>query len=534
MYDNIYCVMQNINIEDKIDECFSKLGKDGWYSVSDIERKLNYKKKKKASSEEIEKYLNENPEKYQKRKMQQIEKYKVIKLNTLVLVGNSPNLIERYNAGAEWDRLLKDLEAHFKIYLENVEGLTSFSQRMQAICNLYYSFVNTGDEDAVEQLKNQLKKWFEKVAALPSTAVHKMLAEFNFDHYLTTNYDLALDRALAPVKEITSYDIEAFLGCQGNNNKKQNIQLKDGKNVTHIHGSVYELGSVVMTTANYAEAIEALLETQKTNIYKISWLKAFCESEVHICGLNLRSEESVIWYALKRRRDYLLSKDRKFLSSYPRAYVYLFYNEDNQNDYINKLALKDLLTTYAVNTILIAVRNNDYITAWKQLMGEMMLAKYKRQMQQNPEGNDVNEEIEEALCETELGGGTKASIHSNMSTAFVAHYIYPYHCLLTMSAEKKEHIKTSHIWLIYCKINSKRYMYSFPEQGCIKKYLVKKEKKKEGDKKPDNSKFLLNYITGELYYINKNKLKKVGNGCAIGDIRVFKELKYSGRESDIE
>lgn len=444
-------------------------------------------------------------------------KYMTNKLPSLVLVGNSPNLIEKYNAGAEWQRLLKSLEEICAPYLGCTHRLRSFPLRMQAICNLY-RLRSTMDSSENDPIVNGLHKWFEAVADLRPTPIHRMLVNMEFDYYLTTNYDYAFERALpsesASRQAPTPSKCIKLFSSSADSNKK--VKKEENK-VIHIHGRVDDIKDIVMLPRSYVNATKSLTEKEKP-----LWLEKFNESEVHICGLNLGPEETLVWYALESRLQHLLDQKR-LISSYPRAYVYLFFNEtDDKKDYYDKCAMRDLLRTYAVNTILIPVRNNDYIQAWKLLIGEMMLAKngYRLQYEKNDQNDDeedadkLNEELEKSLKKTEFGGGRLASLNSNMSTAFVSHYRYPYHCWISMSQTKAGLVKKSERWLCYCKVDSKRHMYWFSSTGSIKQYLeIDKNKKQQ---------FLLNYYTGELYVIqNDGALKKLGYGNEIVDLNQF-------------
>ena len=511
-------------VHDAIMDAFSGLGKTGCYTAEALFEFIEKNHKQRIKKEKIEQALAEDKEKYIELAK---KKYKLAKLPALLLVGNSPNLVERYNAKVRWDRLLKDMEMCYQEYLKNTNKLRSFPQRMQAICNLYYLLTELPDDGTNNRLfiEEKMTDWFKYLKNLKPTFVLKKLAKLDFDYYLTTNYDLALERALnAKKKSAAKCDSSHFLNYRtkkkiGKSSFSPNIMLaQDKEKVTHIHGAVTDLNNIVMTPLSYVEATHELVVLEKnTNSpeYKSSWLKAFCESEVHICGLELSSEESLVWYAIEAKTRYL-QKVGKLDTSYPRTFVYLFYRYDKNNtsDYDEKVALQDLLRTYSVNTILIPVCDNDYISAWILLMGKMDMCRggFKLEYSSIEEETDVL--FEEALAKVKAGSGSSCVRNSNLSTASVPHYIYPYHCLLTVSSAKKNIIRQKGRWLVHCKIGEQRYMYTYSDKACVKKIGT-------GE---DRSNFLVDYRTGKLYRIEDQNIVYVGQGAKANNLPGFVKL----------
>lgn len=450
---------------------------------------------------------------------------------TLLLVGNSPNLVDEHNAMSEWGRLLQTLEDGIRDFVDVSTSGLSFPQRMQAICNVYQMQSRiTGDwEIDAKKLKKRLRKWFNGVGDMLPTAVHRMLVELDFNHYLTTNYDLALDRVLARDKRINfskyseskssnpSDPLDLFLGVEGAaNNKQQRNKATFETKVHHIHGNITDVSSLVMTPSSYFEEVRKLKEKEP------EWLKLFCSKEVniHICGFNLRSEELVFWYALEQRFQ-LIQKQKIKGSEQPRTFVYLFYKVESEADVEEKKALRAHLQTYSVETVLIPVRRNDYAEAWKVLISEMMLRKNGWRMYQRGENDEeLSDELIDALQKTQRAGGREASRGSNMSTAFTVHYQFPNHCLFTLSPTKRASIKRFGRWLCYCKIDDRAHMYEFSNSRQLL-FLCPEDKSKS--KVP----VLVNYKTGELFCLNdeQNKMTSIGKGSKVNDIEDFASRK---------
>lgn len=530
------------NLADLVGDAFNILGRYGYHTLDAIYEEIK-KSRSNAIKDDVKNFLENDPD-YKAHKKTYSKK-----IPTLVLVGNSPNLIEKYNGGAAWGRLLKSLEDTCSPYLGETFRLASFPQRMQAVCNLYNlrRELNSSEEDPIIR---DLTAWFEAVADLRSTAIHKMLGGMDFDYYLTTNYDYTLERMLWGKHEykFKADSKDLFLKHQENEGQEQKVKGKanhsdDQKSIIHIHGVANDIKSIVMLPQSYVDATKALEKEPE-------WLSKFCESEVHICGLNLGPEESLVWHALEKRLHCLLEHTPDIRCNGARAYVYLFYNEtddEEKKDYHDKCAVRDLLRTYAVQTILIPVRNNDYIQAWKLLMGEMLLAKnglrlqYEHGEQELAENNEDEEkmdnELEAMLKKIEFGGGRLSSRNCNMSTAFVPHFLYPYHCRMSISKAKSDAINEAGSWLCYCKIDSKRHMYRFSTALAKENYWEVKEENEQRN-------FLLDYLSGELYKIDANGkiLHKVDKGDGIANLEHFCRMKYtikgdkenSQKESELE
>ena len=533
---------ENSDLGKLVHKAFVELGKRRYYSlkeICDVVQSLGAEFQ--YEEREIEKYLISSPDIKKKN-----EKYMLDEFPSLVLVGNSPNLIERYNAGAGWNRLLKSMEDICETYLGDTRKISSFPQRMQAVCNIYKMSQS-------EAIVKGLDEWFNKVKELQASPIHRMLAKMGFTYYLTTNYDFALERALGlRISKTRDINTKEFLELNSNIESasgENEITVKMKNAVGHIHGSIENMESLVMTPKSYVRATHKLMETDPA---EDSWLKAFCESEVHICGLNLSTEESLVWYALERRLQYLF-ENKDLTNSYPRAYVYLFYREtEDKSDYYEKRAVRDLLKTYAVQTILIPVYNEDYISAWKLLIGEMTLIKSGCRLPEEPEndeddkdeddGERINEELEKNLRKIEYGHGRLSAKNKNLTTAFVSHYMYPYCCLMSMSDAKCGIVKEAGCWLCYCKVDGERRMYRFSAKHDIQNSISKFEKKAKGstektkDKTKDEFKmnFLLDYRSGKLYEIQENKEtpKEICRGDEILDLDQFCRMIYSKKKEE--
>lgn len=434
-------------------------------------------------------------------------------IERLLLVGNSPNLVERQNGGVAWDKLMRTLERSCINYIPIDKVAKSFPQRMQEICNVRKMLKRLGNEKRVD---NPFQVWLDEVRDMLPTAIHRMLAKMNFDHYLTTNYDYALDRAFCSSFKAKEKDTkkseEVWDEWEGAKSKEyaKLTELPENKkreDVIHIHGRVSGESPLVMSPGSYAHAASALKKTKAGK----TWLDLFVKSEIHICGIDLRPEELVIWRALELRYQ-KLCKEGKYDTSDPRAYVYVFYKEDDEKQQREMGELQHLLMSYGVILQSIPVHNNNYEEAWGLLIGKMELNMNKLHIRNSENNLDRldDDELDTIICSERPSKNRR----KNLSTAFVQHYMFPYFCRMSISGEKYKTIEKTGYWLCYCVIEGNTYMWCFPK--CAIEHLNVREK--------STVDLLLNYQCGCVYRIDGKSLIYLAQGERICDLPTFSDL----------
>lgn len=387
----------------------------------------------------------------------------------LLLVGNSPNLVDGQNRSCEWGKLLDDLEKRIKQYVKEIEEGRNFPERM-GIIRQY------AKKPGFEEVNQALNIWYKRISDMLPSSVHRMLESMSryFQYYLTTNYDYTIEKVFKIQKK------------RSKGGKKANVAINPpGKNgspsVTHIHGVANDPESIIMSMEEYEEGLKLLKNGNE------SWVDCFKNCEIHICGISLGEEEKLLWYALDERKKFL-EKQKYLAHKRPHGYAYLFENKKKEGEGNKIKHLKTLLLEAAIVPIVIPVENDDYFTAWKTLIGEMILNIIGANSQ-----NDHENLPEEILRKLELGGGRIASRNTNMSTAFATCYKDPKLCQLTLSKRKRQVIEESGNWLIYCRVFEERYYYCIDWKRICKSY-----------KNEERWTFFINYNTGILYKLSRD------------------------------
>ena len=440
-------------------------------------------------------------------------------IERLLLVGNSPNLAERQNGRVAWDRLMHTLEKSCPDYVPIDNVAKSFPQRIQEICNVRKMLEKLGKEKALD---NSFQDWLVGVSELLPTAIHRMLTKMNFDHYLTTNYDHALERAFCSGFKVKKGDIkksqevwEGWEGAQLEEYAKltEFPENKKREDVIHIHGRVSGESPLVMSPDSYAYAANALKESGEGK----TWLDLFIRSEIHICGIDLRPEELVIWRALELRYQELC-KEGEYDKSDPRAYAYVFYKVDDTEEEKKMKELRNLLMSYGVIFQGIPVYNNNYVEAWALLIGKIELNMNKLHVKSSGNNSDSldDDELDTIIC-SERPSKNRGK---NLSTAFVQHYMFPHFCRMSIGKKKYCAIKKTGYWLCYCVIEGNTYMWRFNGNDITKFLDFSREEKAE---------LLLDYRHGAVYKIDRNtkdreSLLHLAQGGWICDLSTFSDL----------
>ncbi len=270
----------------------------------------------------------------------------------VLFIGNSPNQLVRENEQYAWRNLLENMEAAIRdeIGYQDDDSDMPFSARAVRLRN----FINAkGDESSVCADFSTWEQWLEDISKLDAGNVHllvKELLQAHFQAVLTTNYDYTFERVLsgnAPTKAIPG-------------GKEANATRHHGK-VWHLHGEALDADSIIMTSADYTEAVRLLQEEKLDG----TWLQLFLKSDVYVCGFGAYFEELLFWYALQRRLKIEPADRRKVV-------VYLFVAKGKEK-YSEQI--RSLLRSYDVKVELVYVtenkRSHGYSAAWFEVVGRL-------------------------------------------------------------------------------------------------------------------------------------------------------------------
>lgn len=405
------------------------------------------------------------------------------KVERVFLLGNGINRVVARNQKYSWDAALLNLE---KLYLKTanqsdspVDGDSiSYCLRLQRVLNCI-------EKDSQAKVFGE---WLEQVREIRPNYVHYLLAtlvENGVIHaVMTTNYDYAFEKALKS-------DFEGESECSSVPVNSCGI-IK----IHHIHGAatreaIKGTDRVTMTLKSYAEKA-ASLSRQNDD----SWLKLFCENEVHVCGLAFYPEEIVLWEALKLRLEYIRSLE-PFEKLGNRLYVYLFYTEDNK---AHQYQLADLLKSYAVEPILIPVADADYANAWMSVYGRIAL-RYN-QLRMTEGDSSILGKYKYPWHDT---------LHKNVRAAYCPSLYYPHCCKFEVPMEKD-----FPIWCFYCEIH--RHITRWMGRADV----IKRELQRLGAVYSNEEKgtiyFYLDYTTGELFVVKSGE-KELSLLCRLSRIQ---------------
>ena len=251
-----------------------------------------------------------------------------------------------------------------------------------------------------------------------------------------------------------------------------------------------------MSMKSYAQTVSGL--NRKADG---SWLKLFCENEVHMCGFSFYAEELVMWEALKQRLDYIREND-VFKELGNRLYIYLPYTDADKSQ---KEQLADVLKTYSAEPVLIPVGDDDFANAWMSLYGRMSLR--LRNLRMTKGDSEVLGHFRYPQFDTR---------NRNVRAAYCPALYYPHCCKFGVPMDKPE----VNIWLFYCEVHGKitRWMGQMIEMTSNLSSLepIIREKKKS-----DSilyTCFYLDYTTGDLFAVKENE-KELSFVCKLIEIR---------------
>lgn len=246
-----------------------------------------------------------------------------------ILFGNGINLLTKGNPS--WEDLLKEIAKG------KIEKNIPSTLRYEAVISKQpyrdepdMLFTSDGkaiidvDGNAVyalgEVVESKLKKDIaQRVRVFEPNSVYEIMAKLPIDHYLTTNYDNTLLKAIGKGALNTRYRLEKIYSirrCYSLNRFSRN------QSYWPIHGNVDSPASIMLGFDQYCGALSKIEsyvkgEYDMPNIGRLqsmtfrlkkgikepySWIDLFFVSDIHIIGLGLEYEELDLWWMLNRRR----------------------------------------------------------------------------------------------------------------------------------------------------------------------------------------------------------------------------------------
>lgn len=280
--------------------------------------------------------------------------------NTL-LFGNGLNNLSVHPIS--WNHLLNKLKGKHKFNNGTLPNTLIYERAL---------FQNhTGDDirGTEHLLKESIANAFRKIA---SNQYHDSLIEFGFDHYLTSNYDYALENSYKKRGYLSRHNSTEDIYSVRRHNL---IEDKNGKHISkiwHLHGEIDRPMSIMLGYDQYCGAVSKIdgyikgtyefterkrqqridrieIKLQRGRFDGRSWTELFFNSHLHILGLSLDFSETDLWWLLNKRARLLADRKTAFLV---KNKIY-FYTPDN----ITRQQ-EGTLRSFSVDIVKTALKNN--------------------------------------------------------------------------------------------------------------------------------------------------------------------------------
>jgi hypothetical protein len=219
-----------------------------------------------------------------------------------ILFGNGLNRVTNNNIS--WENILLDLDQNARSSIPKNVPYTMIYERV----------LRDGAHGDEEAYKSRIA---QKLLSLETNELYVELARLKARHYLTTNYDYCLEKALEATtierstediyslrrrREVTSkFGIFDFWHIHGEAEKAKSMML----GLDHYCGSLAKLDQYVKGTYK-SEDVPHKVETMQEKLLTgrfcyTSWIDLFFCAELHIFGLGLDYSETDLWWLLTRR-----------------------------------------------------------------------------------------------------------------------------------------------------------------------------------------------------------------------------------------
>ncbi|WP_447825878.1 SIR2 family protein [Aeromonas salmonicida] len=208
-----------------------------------------------------------------------------------------------------------------------------------------------------------------------SNEIFEALKLLDVEHYLTTNYDYAFEKALrTPPEHLSTEDIYSL-------RRKRKYSTQEGvKYLWNIHGEIDHPKSIMLGLDHYCGSVSKIesyvkgtykhtidgevhnvssmvMKLKSSNFCLTSWVDLFFSSNVHIIGLSLDYSETDLWWLLNKRAR--LSADGLVKNK-----IYFYTQKFEQQK-------ADLLKSFNVTVVNINLIGNNYKEMYRSAIGNM-------------------------------------------------------------------------------------------------------------------------------------------------------------------
>jgi len=290
-------------------------------------------------------------------------------MKNTILFGNG---INRLSANAiSWEDLLDELKG------EDVFSNGSLPNTM-----VYERIFMGAHKASKSQCADELaikNKIAEFLAVQESNEVYELLGKIEFEHYLTTNYDYAFEKALGGIpnklstEEIYSLRRKRAYEVEGGTKYLWNIhgEIDSPKSIMlgldHYCGSVSKIDAYVKGNYKYfadgkERVVESIRDKLRTNSFCYSsWVDLFFCSNVHMLGISLDYSETDLWWILNKRARFATEK-------IVNNDIFFYVSDIDEQK-------KGLLESFDINVVVTDVIGGDYEGMYRAAISKMLPSK---------------------------------------------------------------------------------------------------------------------------------------------------------------
>ncbi|WP_421504712.1 SIR2 family protein [Erwinia rhapontici] len=239
-----------------------------------------------------------------------------------LLVGNGVNNISE---GYSWNDVLMSLGRKYTVDIDTQDKPFSLAYE-----EIYFKILKTeGNESTESDIKTFLA---EKIKEITPNDIHMAITSLNCRSLMTTNYDLAFERAIMQHSDDSILSNQGLIKEQRYNIFRHHVLHE--KEIWHIHGDVTVPNSITLGYEHYSGHLQNMRNytatgchyrkkndfDQKPLIIRLkrkplrteqSWIDNFFLRDVYIIGLTLDFVEIDLWWLLnfRERNKYTLKSE---------------------------------------------------------------------------------------------------------------------------------------------------------------------------------------------------------------------------------
>lgn len=279
-----------------------------------------------------------------------------------IFFGNGINLVS--NANVSWNNLLRSVSScTFKYPPYTLQYEDTYVK---------YSKITYPKKSKEYNLK---LCYLSPIKKIISNSLYRLLAGKKVNNFITTNYDVTLDREFNALNYTRDTSVNTSERVYSIRRLHRFIKGNVEKNVWYAHGEENYPKSIMLGYDQYCGAIGLLNNYLKGN-YKLdsmvkrinegntqihSWIDLFFFTDVHIFAFGLDYSEMDIWWILNRRKRMLV--ENKLINSLPNK-IYFYMNDLDPEK-------AKLLKDFDVIVVRVNVSRNNYNFAYQQIINNI-------------------------------------------------------------------------------------------------------------------------------------------------------------------